>query len=64
MFQKAECIKNGLFDIKVQYPIEKVFIEKPFTFFGSGKSTAKTMASLQKFNGIISWVCYEMFKKI
>jgi len=63
VFQKAEHIKNGLFDIKVQYPIQKVVIEKPFMFFGSGGSSAKTMASLQRFNGIISWICYDAFNK-
>ena len=62
IFHKAQKIKNGLFDIKIQYPVEKVFIEKPFTFFGSGGSTAKTMATLQRFNGIVSWVCYEVFE--
>jgi len=64
MFCKAEYIKNGLLDIKVQYPIERVVIEKPFMFFGSGGSSAKTMATLQRFNGIISWICYDTFEKL
>tara|TARA_R110000824_G_scaffold197409_9_gene380852 strand:- start:374 stop:886 length:513 start_codon:yes stop_codon:yes gene_type:complete len=63
IFCKAYCIKNSLLDMKVQYPIQQVFIEKPFMFFGSGGSSAKTMASLQRFNGIISWICYEVFGK-
>ena len=32
-------------------------------FFKSGGSTAKTMATLQRFNGIISWIVNETFKK-
>ena len=32
-------------------------------FFGGGGSSAKTMASLQRFNGIISWICYDIFGK-
>lgn len=63
IFCKAEKIKNDLLSIKAQYPIDKVFIEKPFMFFGSGGSSAKTMASLQRFNGIISWICYDTFSK-
>ena len=63
IFQKAEYIKDGLRDMKVQYPIEKVFIEKPFIFFGSGGSSGKTMAALQRFNGIVSWICYEVFEQ-
>ena len=61
-FDKIQFIKDGLQEIKVQYPIQRVYIEKPFMFFGSGGSTAKTMAALQKFNGTVSWVCYETFK--
>jgi len=45
-----------------EYPIEHIFIEQPFTFFNSGGSSAKTMATLQKFNGIISWMIYELFE--
>jgi len=30
-------------------------------FFRAGGSTAKTMAKLQAFNGIVSWLCYELF---
>ena len=62
-FEKAAHLKEELVRIKVQYPIEKVYIEKPFTFFKSGGSTAKTMATLQRFNGIISWMSYEVFQK-
>ena len=28
-------VKDGLQELKAQYPIKKVFIEKPFMFFGS-----------------------------
>ena len=31
-------------------------------FFGSGGSTAKTMATLQRFNGMVSWICYDAYK--
>ena len=44
------------------YPIEHIYIEQPFTFFNSGGSSAKTMATLQKFNGIVSWITYEVFE--
>ena len=61
VFEKARFIKENLCEIKAQFPIEKVFIEQPFSFFNSGGSSAKTMATLQKFNGIISWLCYDSF---
>ena len=62
-FEKAAHIKEQLVLLKVQYPIDRVFIEKPFTFFKSGGSTGKTMAILQRFNGIVSWLANEVFDK-
>jgi len=61
-FDKAVYIRDELCFIKAQYPIEKVCIEQPFMFFNSGGSSAKTMATLQRFNGIVSWICYDILK--
>jgi hypothetical protein len=47
---------------KSKFPIEHIYIEQPFTFFNSGGSSAKTMAILQRFNGIVSWLVYELFE--
>ena len=44
------------------FPIEHIYVEQPFTFFNSGGSSAKTMAALQRFNGIVSWLLYEVFE--
>ena len=60
-FDKAQFIKDDLCFLKVQYPISKINIEEPFMFFNSGGSSAKTMAVLQKFNGVVSWLCYDIF---
>tara|TARA_R110001583_G_scaffold57407_2_gene171940 strand:- start:268 stop:789 length:522 start_codon:yes stop_codon:yes gene_type:complete len=61
-FKKADYIKHELLSIKSQIPVSHVYIEQPFMFFNSGGSSAKTMASLQRFNGIISWICCEIFE--
>ena len=42
--------------------IDHIYIEQPFTFFNSGGSSAKTMATLQRFNGVASWMLYEIFE--
>jgi Holliday junction resolvasome RuvABC endonuclease subunit len=63
LYEMYQCNNEdvaGLGDSK--YPIEHIYIEQPFTFFNSGGSSAKTMATLQKFNGIVSWVVYELFE--
>lgn len=60
-FDKALFIKDDMVSMKVQYNIDKIFIEQPFSFFSSGGSSAKTMATLQRFNGIVSWLCFDIF---
>ena len=62
IFDKASFIRDDLLFFKAQYPIHAIHIEQPFMFFNSGGSSAKTMAALQRFNGIISWICYNIFK--
>ena len=61
-FAKAIAVKKKLMDILIEFPISHIYIEQPFTFFNSGGSSAKTMAKLQMFNGIVSWIAYEIFE--
>ena len=62
IFEAYQCDGEHALMGSSEYPIEQVYIEQPFTFFNSGGSSAKTMAILQKFNGIVSWLVYEMFE--
>ena len=77
VFAKAIAMKEKLLDLfemyqcyneespgwgEADFPIDNIYIEQPFTFFNSGGSSAKTMAVLQKFNGIVSWMVYELFE--
>ena len=52
-----ECIKRSLQQEEVDY----VFIEQPFMAFSGGKTTAATMAKLQRFNGMCSYVVHHLF---
>ena len=61
LFHKAEKVKNKLLDIKSEYDIKAVFIEKSLQSFRSGFSSAKTLSTLSSFNGIVSWFCYELW---
>ena len=45
-----------------KYPIEHIYIEQPLHMFMKGKSSAKTLSALMTFNGIVSWLVYEMFE--
>ncbi len=61
-YHKAVSIKDKLIDIKCNFDINKVFVEEPFMFFNSGGSSAKTMSSLQRFNGMITWMCFDILQ--
>ena len=60
-FGKARLVQESLAHITGYSDIEAVYIEQPFVFFKSGGSSAATMAILQKFNGVVSWICYNLF---
>ena len=60
MFEKGLFIKGNLVELLQRHEVSKIFIEQPFTFFNSGGSSGKTMATLQRFNGIVSWIVYEL----
>lgn len=60
-FSKAECCDLKLNLLFQKYKIESVWIEESLQMFSMGKSSAKTLATLTKFNGIISWIIYDRF---
>ncbi len=62
-YHKAIFVRDKLVDIQDRFDVAKIFIEEPFMFFNSGGSTAKTMAALQRFNGVVSWLCYDIFQR-
>jgi Holliday junction resolvasome RuvABC endonuclease subunit len=63
LFEMYQCNNDDSMRIgESDYPIEHIYIEQPFTFFNSGGSSAKTMATLQRFNGIVSWLLFEIFE--
>ena len=45
-----------------KYPIKHIYIEQPLHMFMKGKSSAKTLSTLMTFNGIVSWLIYELFE--
>ena len=55
--KEMECIKRSL----QQQEVDHVFIEQPFMAFSGGKTTAATMAKLQRFNGMCSYVVHHLF---
>ena len=61
LFEKAEMVGSLLWELKTEHKIEKVFIETALKKFFPGKSRADTIIKLAKFNGIVSWICFDTF---
>jgi len=60
-FKKACVIHGKLEDIRYKYEITHIYIEQSLQSFRSGFSSAKTLSTLSRFNGIVSWICYSFF---
>jgi hypothetical protein len=60
-FSKARAVQRRLAQIKNEYKIEKIYIEQSLQAFRPGLSSAQVILTLGKFNGIVSWICYETF---
>jgi len=61
-FEKAAAVNTGLVELKKKYPeIYKMSIEEPLQGFRRGLSSAKTLLTLARFNGIIGWQAYVIF---
>ena len=63
-FEKVIHVKTGLEEIYEQYggQIEAVYIEQSLQSFRSGFSSAKTLSTLSRFNGIVSWIVFDQYK--
>ena len=70
-FDKAEFIKEkikhvyGNFSIRNSnvhdIGIRHIYIEQSLQSFRSGFSSAKTLSTLSRFNGVVSWICFDDF---
>jgi len=61
LYEKAQFIKDELVYINDKFYIDEIFIEQSLQSFRSGFSSAKTLSTLSRFNGIVSWLCYDLF---
>ena len=60
--ERAENLsKNVLEPLSVIHRISEVRVEEPFSMFSGGKTTAKTMSSLQRFNGMVSLLAHQIW---
>ena len=55
------CLELEKFIKSLKYEFKLIFIEEPFIMFAGGKTTAHTMAKLQRFNGMCSFMVKKQF---
>ena len=60
-FQKAGAISDALSNLHIKYNITNVVIEENLQAFRPGFSSAKTLLSLARFNGIVSYLAQEEY---
>lgn len=59
MFSKAQKTREDLATLVSHYDVEAIAVEENLQAFRPGFSSAKTLITLARFNGIVSWLSYE-----
>lgn len=60
-FQKANVVSDAMANIHIKYDVTKVAIEENLQAFRPGFSSAKTLLSLARFNGVVSYLSQQQF---
>lgn len=60
IYHKAKFVKDKIEDLKDRYNITHIYIEQSLHSFRSGFSSAQTLSMLSRFNGIVSWICWDL----
>ena len=58
-FKKVDIVKSHLEEIFKTFDIDVAAIEESLQSFRSGFSSARTLFTLSKFNGIVQYICYK-----
>lgn len=62
-FKKVEHVEERINQLRKDgYKIEKIYIEQSLQSFRSGFSSAKTLSTLARFNGVVSWLVYRILR--
>ena len=65
-FEKAETVEREIKELarvckELDIGVGQIFVEQSLQTFRSGFSSAKTLSTLSRFNGLVSWLCYKIF---
>ena len=62
-FEKVKHVEKNINQLcSKPWRIERVYIEQSLQSFRSGFSSAKTLSTLARFNGVVSWLVYRILQ--
>ena len=62
-FEKAQHVEECIKELYCRFgTIERIYIEQSLQSFRSGFSSAKTLSTLARFNGVVSWLVYRILQ--
>tara|TARA_Y100000034_G_scaffold50459_1_gene62166 strand:- start:677 stop:1192 length:516 start_codon:yes stop_codon:yes gene_type:complete len=59
--KKLDMLDDKFVELLQRVHIDHIFIEEPVQRFAGGKSSAKTIALLNQFNGAVRWLAYDIY---
>ena len=59
-FDKSVAAKALITELNKKYKISNIYIEETLNVMSKGMSSAHVIMVLNRFNGILSWLCYEV----
>ena len=62
IYHKAHHIKTKLQEFRDKHKFDYIYVEQSLHSFRSGFSSAQTLSTLSRFNGIVSWLCWDLFQ--
>lgn len=61
IFEKAKVVRETLEAISTKYKVKNVAVEENLQGFRRGLSSARTLVTLARFNGIVSYIASDVF---
>lgn len=61
-YAKSVMIRDVFKDLLIKYKIEKIVVEENLQAFRRGLSSAKTLSTLARFNGIVCFLAQDVFQ--
>ena len=61
-YGKASMVRRLFENLKKEYDIDEIYVEENLQAFRRGLSSAKTLSTLARFNGVVSFLAQDVFQ--